>query len=61
MNKVPLDAQTIFAEALALPPDMREKLADQLWQSLDGAYQQEVQAEWAEKSAGESSPWRREK
>jgi putative addiction module component (TIGR02574 family) len=42
------DTQTIFAQALALPPDVRERLAEELWQSLDGARQQEIQTAWAE-------------
>ncbi len=43
-----LDTQTIFAEALALPADARERLAEELWQSLDDARQEEIRAAWAE-------------
>jgi len=38
----------ILAEAMALGPEQREALAEELWQSLDGARQAAVDAAWLE-------------
>jgi len=38
----------ILKAALALPDDEREKLADQLWESLDGAATSEAEQAWAD-------------
>ena len=38
----------ILAEALKLPPDEQDQLADAVWRLLNGATQQEIEAEWAE-------------
>jgi putative addiction module component (TIGR02574 family) len=43
-----IDVQTIFSHALALPPEMREELAEKLWLSLDSKEQEEVQKAWLE-------------
>lgn len=36
----------IFSAALSLPPGSRAMLAEHLLQSLDGQYQQEIDASW---------------
>jgi len=45
------EVQTVFSEALALPPEFREQLATMLWQSLDGDSPAEVEAAWREEIA----------
>lgn len=43
---MPMTKDQIFTEALALGPDEREALAEELWMSLGGVSQAAVDAAW---------------
>jgi putative addiction module component (TIGR02574 family) len=45
---MPMTPEQIYSEALALGPDERERLADRIWRSIDGATQEEVAHAWAD-------------
>ena len=42
--------EQLYSEALALGPDERERLADPIWRSIDGATQEEIDRTWVEEA-----------
>ena len=42
-----MERADILKAALSLPDDERERLADELWASLDGGGPEDVEAAWA--------------
>ena len=45
---MPMTKEQILTEVLTLKPEERESLAEQIWLSVEGANEAEIDAAWAE-------------
>ena len=45
---MPMTKEQLLAEAMALDPEEREALADDLWMTLDHTSREAIEAAWAE-------------